>query len=180
MKKYLFFAIGSHTDRASDFFETANLLNDQPIGRHPSHLNDRFYLSPKSLLLGRSMNQPVPLHLTNDQKMSQYSLVESTLNMFWKKRQQSFLQQMAYYKKWKIQHSSIQPGDVVILEDQNALHGLWKLEIVKNVNPGRDTLIKNVEVEGVRKDGSKHCCLGPPETGTNCTPKNEQFIFMND
>ena len=130
-------------------FETAILLNDRPIGRHPSHPNDGFYLSPNSLLLGRSMNQPVPFRLTKDQKMSRYNSVECTLNAFWKKWQLSFLPQMAYYKKWKIQHPNIQPGDIVLLEDQNAIRGLWKLGIVKNVYPGRDTLIRDVEVEVV-------------------------------
>ena len=178
VKKCLFFAIGSQVltliELQTILFETANLLNDRPIGRHPSHPNDGFYLSPNSLLLGRSMNQPVPFRLTKDQKMSRYNLVESTLNAFWKKWQQSFLPQMAYYKKWKIQHPNIQPGDVVLLEDQNAIRGLWKLGIVKNVYPGRDTLIRDVEVEVVRKDGSKTLLSRPIQKLVLIVPQNEQ------
>ena len=178
VKKYLFFAIGSQVltliELQTILFETANLLNDRPIGRHPSHPNDSFYLSPNSLLLGRSMNKPVPFRLTKDQKMSRYNLVESTLNAFWKKWQQSFLPQMAYYKKWKIQHPNIQPGDVVLLEDQNAIRGLWKLGIVKNVYPGRDTLIRDVEVEVVQKDGSKTLLSRPIQKLVLIVPQNEQ------
>ena len=106
--------------------------------------------------------------------MCRYKLVESTLNAFWKKWQQSFLPQMAYYKKWKIQHPNIQPGDVVLLEDQNAIRGLWKLVIVKNVYPSRDTLIRDVEVEVVRKDGSKTLLSRPIQKLVLIVPQNEQ------
>ena len=108
--------------------------------------------------------------------MSRYNLVESTLNAFWKKWQQLFLPQMAYYKKRKIQHPNIQPGDVVLLEDKNAIRGLWKLGIVKNVYPGRDTLIRDVEVEVVRKDGSKTLLSRPIQKLVLIVPQNEQVL----
>ena len=96
--------------------------------------------------------------------------------------------QMAYYKKWKIQHPNIQPGDIVLLEDQNPIRGLWNLGIVKNVYPGRDTLIRDVEAEIVRKDGSKTLLSRPIQKLVLSVPKNEQvrcpgsvsFIIMKD
>ena len=120
------------------------------------------------------MNQPVPFRLTKDQKMSRYNLVESTLKVFWKKWQQSFPPQMAYYKKWKIQHPNIQPGDVVLLKDQNAIRGLWNLGIVTKVYPGRDTLFRDVEVEVVRKDDSKTLLSRPIQKLVLIVSQNEQ------
>ena len=81
---------------------------------------------------------------------------------------------MAYYKKWKIQHPNIQPGDVVLLEDQNAIRGLWKLGIVKNVNPVRDTISRNVQIDVVRKNGSKILLFTPIQKQVLFVPKNEQ------
>ena len=59
VKKCLFFAIGCQILSVTEFqtvlFEAANLLNDRPIGRHPTQPEDGFYLSPNSLLLGRTI-----------------------------------------------------------------------------------------------------------------------------
>ena len=35
-------------------FEAANLVNERPIGRHPTDPNDGVYLCPNHLLLGRA------------------------------------------------------------------------------------------------------------------------------
>ena len=91
--------------------------------------------------------------------------------------QQSFLSQMAFYKKWKLQHSYIQPGGVGLLEDQNAIRGLWILGIVKKVYPGRVTLItliRDVEGEVVQQDGSKTLLSRPIQKLVLIVPKNEQ------
>ena len=36
------------------FFEATNLVNERPIGRHPTDLNDGVYLCPNHSLLGRA------------------------------------------------------------------------------------------------------------------------------
>ena len=38
-------------------FEVGNLINERPIGRHPTDPNDGAYLSPNDLLLGRSTSR---------------------------------------------------------------------------------------------------------------------------
>ncbi|KAK2562442.1 hypothetical protein P5673_014098 [Acropora cervicornis] len=38
-------------------FEAANVINERPIGRHPTSPDDKSYLCPNDLLLGRSTSQ---------------------------------------------------------------------------------------------------------------------------
>jgi len=38
-------------------FEVANLVNERPIGRHPTSPDDGTYLCPNDLLLGRATSQ---------------------------------------------------------------------------------------------------------------------------
>ena len=38
-------------------FEAANLINERPIGRHPTSSDDELYLYPNDLLLGRSTSR---------------------------------------------------------------------------------------------------------------------------
>ena len=87
MKKRLFFAIGSQVLTLQVFqtvhFETANLLNDRPIGRHPTQPEDGFYLSPNSLLLGRTMNQQtVSFMHVKTAKLAGHRLFETIMNSF--------------------------------------------------------------------------------------------------
>ena len=81
---------------------------------------------------------------------------------------------MAHYKTWKRERKNVQAGDVVLLEDQNAIRGIWKLGIVKNVFPGRDSLVRDVEVEVVSKDGSKTLFSQPIQKLVIIVPKDEQ------
>ena len=39
------------------FFEVANLVNEEPVGRHPTSADDGSYLCPNDLLLGRSITR---------------------------------------------------------------------------------------------------------------------------
>ena len=63
-------------------FEVANLLNDRPIGRHPTHPDDGFYLSPNCLLLGRTQNQTVLFPTNNGCNMTHHNLVKNVLDSF--------------------------------------------------------------------------------------------------
>ena len=105
--------------------------------------------------------------------MAQDKLVETVKNSFWKKLQQAFLPQMSHYITWKRERKNIQAGVVVLLEEQNAIRGIWKLGIVKNAYPGRDNLSENVDVEVVSKDGSKTLLSRPIHKLVNFVPKDE-------
>ena len=114
VKKSLHFAIGKQTltsfELQTVIFETANMLNDRPIGAHPNHPDDGFYLSPNNLLLGRSGNKMIPLR-SPKQSSSRYSLVERVLQTFWVKWQRMYLPELSIYKKWRKCHRNVQAGD---------------------------------------------------------------------
>lgn len=54
-------AIGDHVMTVSELqtvcFEAANLVNERPIGRHPTSPDDGTYLCPNDLLLGRATSR---------------------------------------------------------------------------------------------------------------------------
>ena len=60
-KKAITGAIGNQVLLFSELqtvcLEEANLLNDRPIGRHPTDPDDRAYLCPNHLLLGRASSR---------------------------------------------------------------------------------------------------------------------------
>ena len=60
-KRAIIVAIGSQTltftEMQTVLYEVANLLNERPIGRHPTAVEDGAYLCPNDLLLGRSTSK---------------------------------------------------------------------------------------------------------------------------
>ena len=58
IKRAITAAISDHVLRFSELetvcFEAANLVNERPIGRHPTSPDDGTYLCPNDLLLGRA------------------------------------------------------------------------------------------------------------------------------
>ena len=144
------------------------------IGRHPTHPDDGFYLSPNYLLLGRTQNQTVLFPTNNGCILTRQNLVENVLDSFWKKWQKNFLPQMCFCKKWRDTHRNFEKDDVGLVEDQNTIRGCWKLGRIREVYPGRDGLVRGVEVEIVAKDGVKTCLSGPIQKLVFILPKDEQ------
>ena len=61
VKRAITTAIGDHVMTVSELqtvcFEAANLVNERPIGRHPTSPDDGTYLCPNDLLLGRATSR---------------------------------------------------------------------------------------------------------------------------
>ena len=62
---------------------------------------------------------------------------------------------MAHLKKWTKKHRNVQKGDVVFVEDNNALRGHWIIGRVKECYPGRDGLVEIVKANGAKTTVSR-------------------------
>ena len=49
--------------------------------------------------------------------------------------------------KWSAVERNVRVGDLVLLLDENTPRNLWPLAIVKEVNTGRDALVRSVRVK---------------------------------
>ena len=146
-------------------------MNDRPIGRHPTHPDDGFYMSPDHLLLGRSGNRLIPLVGLGSKRLN---LVECVLNAFWRKWRNNYIADMVVMKKWRTARRNLEVNDVVLVEDANSVRGLWKLGKVAATYPGRDGLVRDVEVAMVKPDGSKSVVSRPVQRLALLLPVEEQ------
>ena len=146
VKKSLFFAVGrqklSILELQTVLFEAANLINSRPMCTHPTHPDDGCYLSPNEMLLGKSAGGSIVSANERNKLGHRLSLVENVLNGFWKRWQMLYMYSMAHLKKWTKKHRYVQKGDVVLVEDNNALRGHWTIGRVKECYPGRDGLVR--------------------------------------
>ena len=115
-------------------YEAANMVNERPIGRHPTSPEDGTYLCPNDLLLGRSTSR-VP--------SGPFRETRNPNHLFEFVRQiEDFLQQ-----KWHTKKRNVRVGDVVLIQDSNQVRGNWKLGKVSKVYPGDDARVRKVDVE---------------------------------
>ena len=128
VKRSLNIAIGDNIMTFSELqtacFEVGNLINERPIGKHPTDTDDGVYLSPNDLLLGRSTSR-VPSGPFRETTNPRHSLLIES--------------------KWHTAHRDVKVGDVVLIQDSN-LRGNWKLGKVITTKPSKDGRVRRVEI----------------------------------
>ena len=161
MKRALTGAIGKQVLKFSElltvFYEAANLLNERPIGIHPSHPDDGTYLCPNDLLLGRASPRISAGPFTDDPcPRKRFEFVQMLVNSFWKKWTTNFFPSLLLRQKWHTARRNLCVGDIVLIQDSNMVRGSWRLGRVSSVFPGDDGMVRNVEVQYKNLDSKEN------------------------
>ena len=150
-KKALNAAVG---DQIMDFselqtvmYEAAQIVNQRPIGKHPTHPDDGSYLCPNDLLLGRSSPE-VPQGPFKQRVSDRYRLdfIQQVVQSFWKKWTRDYFPGLIVRSKWHVEKRNVRRGDVVLIQDSNPVRGNWKIGIVTEVHPSQDNKVRRVTV----------------------------------
>ena len=152
VKKSLKISIGEQaltfSEMQTALFEVASLVNERPIGRHPTSTEDGTYLSPNDLLLGRSSNKIPggPFNLTTNKYM-RHRLVQKISETFWKRWTEDYFPSLLIHQKWLANHRNLQIGDIVLIQESGKIKGKWKLGRIINAEPSlRDGLVRKVDI----------------------------------
>ena len=151
VKKALNTAIGSQVMRFSELqtvlYEASQLVNQRPIGRHPTDPTEGSYLCPNDLLLGRATNT-VPQGPFNERATDKYrfDFIQCVVEAFWKKWNRNYFPSLLIQAKWHTARRNLEIGDTVLMQDSNAIRGQWKLGLVSAVHPGSDGRVRRVDV----------------------------------
>ena len=141
--------------------ETAQLVNERPIGLKPNTHVDSTSLSPNSLLLGRNSDRIAsgPSH-PNDQSLevsdsfkNRFLLVQAIVDQFWSNWTKLYFPSLVVRQKWHTEHRNLKEGDVCMVSDSNLLRGEWRLARVTQVYPDRHRRVRNVELVTKPKQG---------------------------
>ena len=130
VKKALNTIIGEQVMRFSELqtvmFEAAQIVNQRPIGRNPTNPDDGSYLCPNDLLLGRaSPNVPQGPFQERTSQQFRFDYIQKVVESFWKKWTRDFFPGMIITQKWHVDRRNVQVGDVVLIQDSNAVRGKW-------------------------------------------------------
>lgn len=129
-------------------FEAANLVNERPIGRHPTDPSDGVYLCPNQLLLGRASGRvPSGPFKEHSNLRQRHRLVQNIADSFWRQWTRDFFPSLLVRQKWHVERRNVKVGDVVIVQDSKQLRGNWKLASVSRVFPSDDGKVRRVELQ---------------------------------
>ena len=151
MKRALNAAIGQNILQFSELqtclFEAAELVNERPIGVHPSSPEEGVYLCPNDLLLGRTTNK-VPQGPFRERTSDKYrfDFLESIVKAFWKKWIREVFPNMLIQPKWHTEQRNCRKGDVVLVQDLNSVRGQWKMALVEEAIISMDGKVRRVLV----------------------------------
>ena len=127
--------------------ESAQLINQRPIGLLPGSPDEGTYLCPNDLLLGRATpNTPQGNFKERTSQKHRLDFVESLVNTFWKRWSQEVFPNLVITPKWHTERRNLKQGDVVLIQDSNELRGVWKMGLVTEAVPSEDSKVRRVKV----------------------------------
>ena len=142
-------------------FEATNLVNERPIGRHPTIPEDGTYLSPNHLLLGRATIRAPRLDrfLNLVSHIAGWNLYNQWIDAFWRRWTPDYFPCLIIRQKWHVQRRNVKVCDIVVLQDPKMNRGCWKLARMLNIFPSQDGKVRRVELEyknEKNEDGKKY------------------------
>ena len=123
------------------------MINERPIGRHPTSPDDESYLCPNDLLLGRSTSRVPsgPFVQTNNPR-HRYEFIQKIVDNFWRRWTRDYFPSLIIQQKWHTMKRNLKKGDIVLIQDSNQIRGQWKLGKVSEVFPGEEGIVRKVQV----------------------------------
>ena len=134
-------------------------MNSRPLGPVTSHdLDGLCPLTPSHFLIGRAARAyPKERMEHNPTTLQRWDLCKKASQDFWDRWSQEYLQQMQKATKWHRRKRNFAVGDLVMLTDGNAFHCQWTMAKVIKTYPGKDGLVRAVDVQLEHKVIPKSC-----------------------
>ena len=142
--------------------EVANLVNERPIGIKPGEQSAVDYLSPNSLLLGRSSDRICSGPFSPDGVLvedpeavkTRFLLVQAMITQFWNTWVKLYFPTLLVRSKWHVDKRNVEVNDICMLRESNMVRGDWRLCEVAKVFPDARGQVRNVAVMVKAKQGS--------------------------
>ena len=133
--------------------EVESILNNRPLTSASSDINDLEALTPNHILLGLHQNWDSMLDTNERDVLSRrkWRQVQGAAAEFWKRWHMEYLPLLTKRPCWKGTTPNYQSGELVMLKEDNVVKGKWKLARIVKTLPGKDDVVRTVEVQ--TKDG---------------------------
>lgn len=144
-------------------------LNSRPISPLSQDPNDLLPLTPNHFLIGEpptAIAEPDYSHL-KENRLSRYQLIEQMRQHFWRRWYKEYLISLHQLPKWqRCTRPNLEAGTMVLIKEDNLPPLCWKLGRILETFPGRDGVVRVVNVKtasGVVKRHANKLCVLPIE-----------------
>jgi len=114
-------------------------LNSRPLCALPNDPHTP-YLSPGHFLIGQPLTQlpEIDYTIVKLNRLSRWQSFQQQLQNFWKRWSTDYLIELQQRQRWHRSSPNLQPGDAVILKEDNTAPLHWPTAIITEVHPGPD------------------------------------------
>ena len=104
--------------------ESANLVNQRPIGRIPNDPDDGSYICPNDILLGRASSRVPqgPFRETKNPRL-RVEFVQKIVDSFWNRWTRDVFPSLVPRRKWHAERRNVRVDDFVMVQTPGAVRG---------------------------------------------------------
>ena len=130
------------------FCEIESVLNSRPLTYVSTSQGNVEPLTPNHLLLLRGCGEGIVGQFTADDLLSvkRWKQVQYLAEQFWLRWRREYLPTLQQRQRWVHRSRNVEPGDVVLIADEEVPRGHWALGRVLETYPSRDGLVRKVRL----------------------------------
>ena len=131
------------------FTGVESLLNSRPLTTVSGDVNDEPVLTPNHFLIGQMGGELAP-DTVDSMAVSvrtRWRRVQELIRRVWSRWMREYLPSIGSRQKWFQPSKNVKVGDVVLVIDPDAPRRDWKLGRIEAVHPGKDGLVRVVDVK---------------------------------
>ena len=129
--------------------QVESCLNSKPLAPLGPHDDGIEALTPGHFLIGRPLESlPDPsFSYRSISLLRRWHLCQAMVRHFWQRWSNEYVTTLRRITKWHRPSRNMQPGDLVILQEDNMIPSKWPLARVMQVFPGSDGIVRVVTVK---------------------------------
>ena len=151
------------------------IMNSRPLSPLSDDPIDLIPLTPAHFLIGDSLTALPQQDFsdTNCHRLTKYQQLQQLVQQFWCRWNVEYLHQLQIRYKWGMSpETTVKPGMMVVLQDDNTAPMHWKLGRIDEIHPGKDGVVRVVTVKTstgtYQRPLSKVCLLPISEASSTC------------
>lgn len=129
--------------------EIEAILNSRPLTPMSNDPTDLTVLTPGHFLIGEPLTSTVDVNARELKAslLTRWNLVSHLKHEFWRRWSREYLNELQHRYKWKERCENINPGSIVIIQDDNLPALKWSLGRITQTHKGDDGLVRVADVK---------------------------------
>jgi len=125
--------------------EVEACLNSRPLTQLTSNHEDLAALTPGHFLIGRPLTAPPEKDASTLNLNDRWNDILNLKQEIWQRWKDEYLTSLQERHKWQQKSPNLKIGELVLIKDEATERLKWPLGRIKNVSPGKDGLVRDVQ-----------------------------------